>query len=187
MYNIKNETKYYIYNCRDERYISVHNSIEDLLTSISYIYNYANFTGKGNYLLEEYNCTGKDTINYFRVEGRIARKYIVFDSSFRIIDMRIYKDKILKSNAIPKFRRFTSSKNKPEFRKGAVPFTGRYHKRSHECRHPHTFQEIRNNTNPEYKEYIRGRRKHLPTVWDDLYNKPSYSWKNQSKKRKQWM
>ena len=37
MYNIKNETKYYIYDCREERYISVHNSIEDLLASISYI------------------------------------------------------------------------------------------------------------------------------------------------------
>ncbi len=54
-------------------------------------------------------------------------------------------------------------------------------------RHPKTTQEIRINTSPENKKFVRGKRrkKHLPNSWDDIFidqvGKKNKSWKNTRK------
>ena len=49
--------------------------------------------------------------------------------------------------------------------------------------------EFKKNTDPEYKQYVRAKRRHLPTTWDDIRisSNDDRSWKNCTKKKKQWM
>ena len=73
------------------------------------------------------------------------------------------------------------------YRIDPVPGTGNFGRGS--CyRAPKTAQEIRNNVDDKYKGYTRGKRRNLPTVYDDIYrtNGFSKSWKNQGKHRHQW-
>lgn len=55
------------------------------------------------------------------------------------------------------------------------------------CRYPRTTQERR--WNEAYKGFTRGKRRNLPTTWDDI--RPSFaygkSWKRFTKKRKQYL
>lgn len=74
------------------------------------------------------------------------------------------------------------------FRQDPVPGIGR--NRWHfGCwyRFPRTTAEFRDMAAPENEPYIRRRRKQLPTAWDDIPKCIQRSWKEQSKKRKQWM
>lgn len=74
------------------------------------------------------------------------------------------------------------------FRQDPVPGIGRnrWHFR---CwyRTPRTTAELRDMADPENAPYIRRRRKQIPTTWDDIPKCVQRSWKEQSKKRKQWM
>lgn len=58
-------------------------------------------------------------------------------------------------------------------------------------RHPHTMQERRRNAGDAHdREFcVRGRRKHLPSAWDDLMasRRGGKSWKDFTRHRKQWM
>ena len=76
--------------------------------------------------------------------------------------------------------------NYPGFRNGPVPYTGKC-LNSNWYRHPCTRQERR--LNYAYKGYTRGKRRNLPTDWDDYGRadiRIKQSWKKR-KKRKQWM
>lgn len=44
-------------------------------------------------------------------------------------------------------------------------------------RHPKTTQERRSNCDPDHKRYTRGRRRNLPTTYDDIWIKDRKSWK----------
>lgn len=74
------------------------------------------------------------------------------------------------------------------FRQDPVPGLGRnrWHFR---CwyRLPRTTAEFRDMVDPENAPYIRRRRKQLPTAYDDIPKCVQRSWKEQSKKRHQWM
>lgn len=73
------------------------------------------------------------------------------------------------------------------FRKDPVPGTGHNRWRKHWYRSPGTTQEHREMANPEMTDYIRRKRKHIPTTYDDIPRGHQRNWKAQSKKRKQWM
>jgi hypothetical protein len=78
-------------------------------------------------------------------------------------------------------------KTKPEFRKGPVPGTSKRSGHYGFYRHPHTLNEIKQNGDIEGRKYARKSRLHLPTAWDDIYRDTSRCWKDQSRKKKQWM
>ena len=129
------------------------------------------------------------------IYGDMLREYIVFDSMFRIIDVRLYEKEIL-SFVAPKNRKrkwskpefeYRYEKTKPEFRNGPVPNTGHKWRFRNYYRRPRTTQEIRYNSIPEYESFVRKKRKYIPTVYDDIPRNIYRSWKHQGKKRKQWM
>lgn len=75
----------------------------------------------------------------------------------------------------------------PEFRRGPVPYI---HKRRSYCffRGIRTYNEIKQTTDPEYKEFTRkSRGKNLPTAWDDhVRDWRDDGWKSQGKHKHQW-
>ena len=87
---------------------------------------------------------------------------------------------------IPSKKAKYREKNKPVFRKGPVPYTGNKRFRYSSIRLPHTMNEKRYNASKNKNE-IRAKRRNLPSSWDDIPRTNSRSWKDQSKKRKQWM
>lgn len=199
MYDTKKSTKYYIYNCRKEKYIHTCENFNELIEYVA-SFNYTPWWSSKrvcNRFLEDFNCTMKDTTYLCdfneNVIGPVLKEYIVFDSIFRIIDVRLYEKEIL-SFVTPKNRRRKWSKKfeyyektKPEFRKGPVPNTGHKWRFSNYYRRPRTTQEIRYNSIPEYESFVRKKRKYIPTVYDDIPRNIYRSWKHQGKKRKQWM
>ena len=199
MYQTNKQTKYYVYNCIKQAYLYVAESWDELIAWIAQ-YNYTPFYSyekHSNRLLADFNCTMNDTKTYCDWSDNvqsILREYTVFDDDFRIIDMRLYEKEILAYRRPKSFKRkyknkameYKYEKTKPEFRNGPVPRTG---KRGGYCciRHPHTLNEMRQNCDVENRQYVRKRRNHLPTTYDDIFRDTSRSWKDQSKKRKQWM
>lgn len=196
MYKVQNNRKYYIYNCRKEQYIAVCDSFDEMLYQVARYNHFDWFTDKvGNHILEDYNCTMKDTHNYFQLpDSNVLREYVIFDDTFRIIDIRDYADKIFafdmknrKCKWKSKKHIYEMEKNLPRFRKDPIPRTSHKWRFGSFYRYPRTTQEIRNNSIPEYEQFVRKKRKQIPTAYDDIPRGQSRSWKDQSKKRKQWM
>lgn len=146
------------------------------------------------------NPRWSDEIYDYLHDGKIygPRKYIFVDGEDRYIDFRIYRDEIKKLaregdtdyECYPKrkkrWSRYPSAKFR--FRIDPVPGTGHWRKYCW-LRHVRTTNERRQNSAPEIKEFVRpARRAHnLPTVYDDIRRGQSRSWKDCTKKRKQWM
>ena len=205
MYQTQKQTKYYVYNCVKQSYLYVAENWESLIGWIAN-YNYApgwwdnialgSNKKLRNRILDDFNCTFKDTsIHYDWNDVRSClREYTVFDDDFRIIDMRLFEKEILAYNRSKNFKRkyknksleYKYEKTKPEFRNGPVPRTSS-HRGGFAMRHPHTLNEMRQNCIPEYHDYVRKRRNHLPTTYDDIWRDTPRCWKDQSKKKKQWM
>lgn len=128
-----------------------------------------------------------------------SRRYTFIDGTNRTLDLRNYLDKIdsfyeskeFNYDYYPKKRRRKDSSNVHnfEFRKAPVPRTGKYgHK--YYLRAVRTTNEIRLNSIPEHQPFVRpSRRPHnLPNLYDDIWRDyHSKSWKDCTKKRKQWM
>ena len=161
---------------------------------------------------DDINMTGND-IKFCRlpfVEPHISyelRRYIFIDAYNRIIDIRQYKDAIKKryeenieksdKNDWDSFqygeklfqRAYFSSRIIKEYRFRCEPVpdihkSGKYDK----CyRRVRTFAECRENACVEYKNFIRPKRRYIPTLYDDIRRGNQKSWKRQSKKKKQWM
>lgn len=113
--------------------------------------------------------------------------YMFFDKDDNVLDLRTYSKNIHKRYLA--FCRRKRDELAPEytFRRGPVPGTGVcYH--SFSLRHPKTYNEKRLNATPEYKDYIRTKRKpnYLPDVYDDIFIRPEKSWKDKTKSRKSW-
>lgn len=214
MIEIKNKTKYYIYDCYERTYLTTFDSEEELIdwlvktTLKSY---YWERKGLQNKYLDNINITGKDT-QWLTIDVGVSklftRQYIFIDSDNRIIDARKYweivKEKINNKkdsnydDRIPedvkhgdvlyRYSWWKGHEGRYRYRCGPVPNTA-YHWRGKGYRRPRTFNEMKKNSDPEYKDYTRGRRKHLPHYWDELpiSSHGIKSWKNNSKKKKQWM
>ncbi len=73
------------------------------------------------------------------------------------------------------------------YRCSPVPNVGHKIRYSRYLRSPHTLNEMKLNTDPEYKQYTRPARRNLPTLWDDIPVGFYKGWKHCTKKRKQWM
>lgn len=198
MYQIQKSTKYYIYNCKKQAYIYVADNWNELIAYIAQFNYHPWYSDKKmcNRFLEDFNCTMNDTRVYcdWTSEYSDLREYIVFDADFRTIDMRMFEKEILAYQRPKNYKRkyktkaleYKYEKTKPEFRNGPVPYTGGKWG-GHYYRHPKTLNEMKQNCDVEYRKYARKSRLHLPSVWDELYRENSRCWKDQSKKRKQWM
>lgn len=125
------------------------------------------------------------------------RSYLFLDEENRIFDPRKYINEIIdiiKNNKFTKRKRYGYrcfyESQLPDFRKGPVPGTGvRHNHRGSYYRHPKTMNEKRQSANVEYKEYIPPKKHilNIPDAWDEIPRSKSKSWKDQTKKRKQWM
>lgn len=205
MYQTQKQTKYYVYNCVKQSYLYIAENWESLIGWIAN-YNYApgwwdnialgSNKKLRNRILDDFNCTLHDTsLHYDWNDVRsYLRAYTVFDDDFRIIDMRLYEKEILaykrpqsaRHTYKTKALEYKYEKTKPEFRNGPVSRTGKY-RRYCGIRHPHTLNEMKQNCDVEHCKYVRKRRKHLPTTYDDIFRDTQRCWKEQSKKQKQWM
>ncbi len=77
-----------------------------------------------------------------------------------------------------------------EYRVDPVPWTACYKASSRPCiRRPQTTQVRRENSSPEVRNLVRGRRRKLVSAWDDIphANWNPRNWKDCTKKRRQWM
>lgn len=210
MHNTKQEVKYYLYRA------STHTSIEfkNFERLILYIQkgNDTQHYGKNkiyNCYLEQLSMNFKDVSHVYNIfSGEIEcypKEYLVYDENFRIIDTRIYKNLIfnlhyqkylqnkyentpIKSTC--KYRR--DRKKIYIYRNTPVPYTRKTKNKS--THKPKVRKEIRNTIGVK-KNYLRNSRittlKNLLYLydWDYIYyrNKSIRCWKNQSKKKKQWM
>lgn len=83
--------------------------------------------------------------------------------------------------------RFGVEQDKFRYRCGPVANTGKWRRYGRYLRSPHTFNEMKLNTDPEYFVYTRPARRNLPTLYDDIPLNFYRGWKHCTKKRKQWM
>lgn len=187
---------YYVVN-RSNCKVKICNGKEEL---ISYIASYNCGIGKEkrNLLLENVAMNSNDKKPkydfYTRKNILVSREYMVYDESGSIIDPRFYKEEILnyKVNNLRQIRNLNSN---AEFKTGFTdtkvkvkPIARCGNKFRHYFRCPKTMNEKRNNAIPEYKQFIRGRRKvsHIPSAWDDYFVHTEKNWKR-LKIRKQYM
>lgn len=191
---------YYIYDCWKNQIIGVFETFDALIERLKKDSRevtpwWSSKTEIKNDFIDNYNCTGKDTIYYCDGDTYstghweyVLRRWMVFDKNNSIIDIRNYKKDILKieKRKYRWYRGGMKEKDLPEFRRGPVPYTGHY-KHYRFYRSPKTRNEFRQNTDAEYKEFVRPNRRKLPTAWDEIVRDTPKCWKDQSKKRKQWM
>ena len=120
--------------------------------------------------------------------------YIAYDCFMNVVSCKkLELDFIKKQQYLPVcsnkgwyYKTICSHNNYLGFRNGPIPYTGK--RGSYKwLRKVKTTQERR--LNCAYPEYTRGKRRNLPSSWDDINRSDTfirYSWKKQ-KKRKQWM
>ena len=188
--------KYYVVN-RSNCKVKVCNGKEEL---ISYIASFNCKVGKEkrNLLFENIAMNKNDKKLkydfYYSKNVLIPREYIVYDESGRIIDPRLYRDKILnyKANTLNQTRirystcEITTVLTNTKVEVKSIARCG--NKFRHYFRYPKTTNEKRYNAIPEYKQFIRGKRKvsHISPAWDDYYVHTEKNWKR-LKIRKQYM
>lgn len=161
----------------------------------------------------EINMNGKDKKAYRYVSETserlyCLRKYMFVDSYNRIVDIRHYKSAIKKryeeiikepdeNSSWDEFQHgdklfqkaWFSSRILREyrFRCEPVPDIHKSGKYGSGYRSVKTFSELRENACVENKGFIRPKRRHIPTAYDDIKRNYQKNWKKQSKKKKQWM
>ena len=211
MKNILDLKVYKIYNVHKGCFVRVFKTMTELLEFLArhqhinswwgeYRPGLESVLGYFNSYLDDVNMNFNDE-KYVGTElsdtSYITRSYIFLDVDNRIFDPRTYIDEIVdiaKNNKFTKQKRSTyrcyNETQLPEFRNGPVPGTGVCHcHRGSYYRRPKTTRDKRDAANVEYKEYIAPKRRilNLPDSWDEIPRQSSKSWKDQSKKRKQWM
>lgn len=215
MISNKVHTKYYLfdlYKGQQIREFYCEDSLKDwLVFSTRETYLWLTPKIKNEYLDEIALSTNDlmETVDTKTLVGTCChRRYMFYDEYGRIIDARVYweevKETFLKRKTtkyerrIPEdakygevFNRYSWAKGNEyrfKFRCGPVPGTS-YHWRGYCYRRPKTTAEIRMNCDPEYKDFVRPRRRLIPTAYDDvcISSYRSRSWKDNTKKRKQWM
>ena len=209
--------KIYLYDVNNGYYTHAFPSIDDMLKFLAsnsqknwcgnnYINTYLDNVNMGNdkyyFPIRHKGYTDSNGDYQSDIEYVIYDKqYMFIDGDYRIIDPRIYKSKIdfYRDNNITDYVNLWKKKKKYrwyrdipyEYRSDPVPCVGSKCRHSRYYRHPQTMNERRLNSIPEYKDYVRPSRSgyNLPTVWDDITRSRirSKSWKDCTKKRKQWM
>lgn len=204
-----NKKVYKIYNVVQGAFYNISfNTLEELLIYVSHsqTHDWSGSYRKGtekdlgyyNKWLDGINLTLNDTTIY-HYDGKIEttiRPYTFLDPDNRIIDLRDYIEEIIAYSKSPKkyswnrYKRYQDSAI-PEFRKGPMPGIHKVNcHRGSVYRHVASFNEKKQNSDPEYFEFVRPKRRphNLPDLWrDEKCRHNDKSWKSNSKKRKQWM
>lgn len=133
------------------------------------------------------NCSLFTPLGFKQVE------YVAYDSNMIVISCKVL-DKLCSTFSNNLYRQYPKNRKKilafkdETFRKmpisGLIKKNWRYY---NYLRSPKTSQEIKHNIG--YKEFSRGKRRNIPTNFDDLLRSDriiKYSWKK-VKKQKQWM
>ena len=191
MYQVNEKEDIYLYDFSHNQYIRHWDNMEELLNYLAAITEKKDWYPKNNpysnTYLENINVTGNDIKEYGAFQGTTfiseycLRPYLFVDANNRYLDIRLYMDEIQKrmktvwenkkryDGEIERGDKLYLWKGEHSFRYriDPVPFIHNYSHGSY-YRHPKTFQEMKNNTGKEYGEYVRAKRKHLPTVYDDI-------------------
>lgn len=208
MYNTKKEKKYFMYSFSNHSLISF-NNFDELIEYIRLknrkSYNYKILE---NDYLENISLNYNDNKikfifgEYTEYYEKVKREYLFYDEDFKIIDLRIYSDliitkndiKIAKENNFLSYNYF-SNKEYLKQKKGYIyrktPVSG-IHKINNvgipNSNRTKYLKEMKINQDIEEK-YLRKKR--VNSLKEnrnyDIYNRISKSWKDQTKKKKQWM
>lgn len=208
MYKVENNVRVHLFDVHKNAFTSVFDSEEDLINFLAKTYSKSWLNGLTNPYIDSVNMNGNDTennYNWFGEQTAYVRRYIFIDDNDRIIDVRKYKDEAIKRFEAKCER---TAKEREEFwtslqhgdvlinkydkipyryRMDPVPNLIRRRVGCHWLRHMKTTQELRMYGDEEHRKYARARRKNIPTVYDDIPRGTQRCWKEQSKKRKQWM
>ena len=147
-------------------------------------------------LLDSINATGNDVerFHYDAERGEAVyerlRPYRFVDADGRVTDPRIFEDEIMNrfvaSEGMRKRKRRRSAEH--GFRKDPIPYTGKG-KKMKRRRYRTWFRNRRLDLIPEYGGYVR-KKAVVKDGWDDWdgvpFRRVSKSWKDNSKRRRQW-
>lgn len=209
MHILHYDTRVYIYDCIKECWLYKFDDYDDLLSFLAknvsgnldmshmrpYKTAYLNDINMG----EDYRVWQE--VHYTRDSWTIkehveCRRYMFIDSQNRILDPRNDYVRILElANSdemkVPhNFCRYfhRDEKHLPIFRQDPVPGTGT-RKHGTLIRHPKSFREKKQNTDPVLERFVRAKRRlcHLPDPWNDEDWRPfPKSWKDCTKRPHQW-
>lgn len=186
MYNTNIEKRYYMYSFL-KNYALRFENFNELLDYVK-LKNTISYNGKiTNIYLDNISMNFNDVVSYWFFEKNEVSKrdYLFYDEEFRIIDLRLYSNEILLNNIKHKENKI---KKGYVFRK--TPISG-IHKVKREGIYKQNrtkyLKEMKDNLNVEEK-YIRKKRVNKLETFrnDDNLKSLSYSWKDQSKKERQW-
>jgi hypothetical protein len=142
-----------------------------------------------------YKCCIKPVVEVEGEEVLVPVKYVVYDQDGELVTCKridqLYVQGAHSAGVYPYYRSrgprwYYTHRNYPGFRSGPVPYTGGYGNGSY-YRKVKTTQELRMNN--AHKGFTRGKRRNIPSYYDDVRISDHYtghSWKKQ-KKKKQWM
>ena len=207
MYTNNQNTKTYLFDFYKNRYVVEFDCEEDLINFLGQAFYKSFWEGYRNHYFDEINCNGNDMVNFAGIKnGEDAcyiRRYMFIDENNRIIDVRNYYQEAFDryKKGMYKYRYdnvcddlqygdiLVQRWSKQTFRYRIDPVPNIRHGGGYRgyIRHMKTTQELRQNADVEYEEFVRPKRRKLPTCWDDIPRGLQRSWKKQSKKRKQWM
>ena len=182
------EKKYYVFD-RNWRHVEF-DSYTELLGFLSICDNYRSW-----YSVDD-EAVAKYSKYFYYIDKKQYWDYEVFNDSFNRIDTKKLKREVADYISLRRkqeYRRrdnpwwwYYYGMNYLGFRNGPIPRTGNHSRLHKSYRRPKTMSEIRANNGE--KDFVRGKRKYLPTTWDDVRraNLRSKSWKNRKVKR-QWM
>jgi hypothetical protein len=207
MFFTQKNITYYLFNCKKNTYERKFDSEEELKLFLKKSFR-LNYKDKWvSPYMENINMNGNDTATYIDWDGNYhtcIREFLFVDEDYRIIDVRKYEKELI--DDIKKNGPYTyyEEENEEEreygerlyirygrfsyrYRIDPVPWIWNRGGRYRGIRYPKTLNETKLNSDEEMKEYVRGKRRHLPNSYDDIPRRIQKSWKEQSKKRKQWM
>lgn len=217
MFNIEDNRKYYLYERSRGTSTEFDNIELLILYFQNHTYEdkwYAKH--RWNRILDNYGVTFNDTsveYRYVRREGENLgvdvvkvvhlKEYVVYDSNGKFINMFNYKNQIFDSNYheylkhkykrkpiyIRRYGRFGYD-HPYTFRYDPVPHIRAWRRRKvHAPRHINYFKQIQEYPEYERKKYKNSFRNLFYDYWDygDWRNSSIKCWKNQSKKKRQWM
>lgn len=207
MINVEKNKKYYMYSKKNGyslEFKSFENLIEYVRKENHRSYDYKILS---NRYLEDISLNFKD-IRCYSFGDNVKytyREYIFYDEDYRIIDLRLYENliiteydkKVAKENSDIPYYICSYNIRKKEirdkgyiFRKTPVPHTGcgrgRWQYKPNRTKY---LKEIKDNIYVEDK-YVRKKRMAKLIEYQDSrnnYSKTPRCWKDQSKKRKQWL
>lgn len=141
-----------------------------------------NATGHDLMVVSKYNVCTK-MVDY----SMVLRPYRFFDKYGHVYDVRIHHKTLIKMKKEYWADRRLAKMPNYTFRRGPVPGTS-VHYRGHFLRHMKTTNEIRQNSIPEYKAFVRNSRNpaNLVSVYDDIPVLREKCWKSHTKERHQW-